>query len=49
MKFEFLWEMQNGHIGNYSVNAVSEYDARKIVQEESPEVIDCLIEIQQND
>ena len=49
MKYEFLWEMQNGQIGNYSVNAICEYDARKIVQKEAPEVIDCLIEIQQND
>jgi hypothetical protein len=46
MIFDFLWEMNNGDMGSFLVeNALSLYDAEQIVKKDNPEVLDCLIEV----
>lgn len=49
MLYEFIYEMENGQIGSYKVQATSEHEARKKAQEENREILDCLIEIQTNE
>ncbi|MDO9213962.1 MAG: hypothetical protein Q7U23_09040 [Methylococcales bacterium] len=44
--WDFLWEMPNGQVGSFLVEKMrSQQEAEKIVRAENPEVLDCLIEV----
>lgn len=45
MKFEFVYEMDNGDVGSYIVFASSLFQAKLIIQKENNEVLDCLLEV----